>query len=74
MSTEDAFKALEREAHQLHEIAPWLKILPVRQPDGKITVDVTLTGSFKADPEDLAGSVIREIHSRLDTFESQLDE
>lgn len=72
--TDDPFKALEREAAQLHVLAPWLKITPERGADGKITVQVALVGGFQADPNDLAGSVIREIHRRLDEFESQLDE
>jgi hypothetical protein len=71
---EDAFKTLEREAARLHEIAPWMTIRPLRDPNGHTTVEVSLTGSFKADPNDLAGSVIREIHRRLDEFEGQLDD
>ena len=71
---EDAFKALEREAARLHTIAPWMAIRPLRDADGHMTVEVSLTGSFKADPADLAGSVIREIHRRLDEFEGQLDD
>ncbi|HEX3655962.1 MAG TPA: hypothetical protein VHV55_09155 [Pirellulales bacterium] len=72
--TDDPLKALEREAAQLHQLAPWLVITPARGADGKITVQVTLTGGFSADPNDLAGSVVREIHRRLDSFEGQLDE
>jgi hypothetical protein len=71
---EDSFKVLEREAVRLHAIAPWLTITPARDPAGQVSVDVALVGSFKADPKDLAGSVIREIHRRLDEFESMLDE
>jgi len=72
--TEDPWKALEREAAQLHQLAPWMIITPARDADGKISVQVSLTGGFQADPNDLAGSVIREIHRRLDLFQSQLDE
>jgi len=72
--SEDPLKAVEREAAQLHVMAPWLVITPSRGADGKIAVQVTLTGGFEADPNELAGSVIREIHRRLDEFESQLDE
>lgn len=71
---EDPLRALEREAAQLHQLAPWMVITPSRDADGKISVQVTLTGGFSADPNDLAGSVIREIHRRLDSFEGQLDE
>ena len=71
---EDPLKAVEREAAQLHVMAPWLVITPTRGADGKISVQVSLTGGFPADPDDLAGSVIREIHRRLDEFEGQLDE
>jgi hypothetical protein len=72
--SEDPMKAIEREAAQLHMMAPWMVITPARGADGQITVKVTLTGGFDADPHDLAGSVIREIHRRLDEFEAQLDE
>jgi hypothetical protein len=72
--TDDALKAVEREAAQLHAIAPWLQITPTREPGGKITVHVALVGGFEADPDDLAGSVIREIHRRIDDFEGHLDE
>lgn len=71
---DDPLKAIQREAAQLHQLAPWLAITPTRGADGKISVQVTLTGGFEADPNDLAGSVIREIHRRLDEFESQLDD
>jgi len=71
---EDEFKILEREAARLHTIAPWMAIHPLRDAAGHVSVEVTLTGSFKADPSDLAGSVIRKIHRRLDEFEGQLDD
>ncbi|HEX4149559.1 MAG TPA: hypothetical protein VHY20_11255 [Pirellulales bacterium] len=72
--SEDPLKTIEREAAQLHAMAPWMVITPTRAADGRITVHVSLTGGFEADPNDLPGSVIREIHRRLDEFESQLDE
>jgi hypothetical protein len=71
---EDTFKILEREAARLNTIAPWMSIRPLRDSDGHVSVEVSLTGKFKADPTDLAGSVIREIHRRLDEFEGQLDD
>jgi hypothetical protein len=70
----DPLLAVEREAARLHQLAPWISIRPSRDAAGVISAEVTLTGSFKADPGDLAGSLIREIHRRLDEFESKLDD
>jgi hypothetical protein len=71
---EDAFLAAEREAARLNQLARWMQIRLNRDSQGRITAEATLTGVIPLDPKDLAGSMIREIHRRLDEFESQLDD
>ncbi|HEX3871991.1 MAG TPA: hypothetical protein VHV77_16210 [Pirellulales bacterium] len=74
MMSDEAFRALEREAVHMHATAPWLSIQVDRDAQGKPRAQAQLSATFNVDPDDLAGSLIREIHRRLDEFESQLDD
>ena len=71
---DDPLKALQREAAQLQQLAPWMKIDVSQEASGELKVRVSLVGGFEADAGDLAGSVVREIHRRLEAFEGRLDE
>ena len=71
---DEPLKALQREAVQLQQLAPWMKIDVSQGPAGELKAYVSLVGGFDADAEDLAGSVVREIHRRLGAFEGRLDE
>ncbi len=74
MTNDDWFRSLSREAIRLHEIAPWLTVEVQRDEVGKPQARAVLNAHFALDPNDVAGTIIREIHRRLDEFESQLDE
>jgi hypothetical protein len=74
MTGDEAFHALEREAAHMHVVAPWLSIAVDRDESGKPRAQAQLSAHFALDPADLAGSIIREIHRRLDEFESKLDD
>lgn len=69
-----SLEAVQRETTAIEHMAAWLKLRAYRDEANQIRVDVTLQGSFAADPADLEGSIVREIHRRLEDFESKLDE
>jgi len=74
MTNDEAFNALTREAAHMHVVAPWLSVKIDRDESGKPRAEALLSAHFMLDPQDLAGSIIREIHRRLDEFESKLDD
>lgn len=71
--SDDAWQRLHREAAEIQALAPWLSLTPRRDDQGRIRVDVRLVGGFEADAQDLAGSIIREIHRRITAFEANLE-
>ncbi len=74
MVTDEELRILQRDAARLHTIAPWLTIDVKRDEAGNVSAEATLDAHFTVDPHDLSGSLIREIHRRLDEFDSNLDE
>ena len=71
--SDDLWREVEREAAEIQAHARWLTITPRREENGQVRVEVKLTGVFEADPRDLPGSIIREIHRRLQEFEANLE-
>jgi hypothetical protein len=71
--SDDIWQQVQREAAEIHAHAEWLKITPQRDATGAVRVSVELAGRFEVDAEDLAGSIVREIHRRLLEFESSLE-
>jgi hypothetical protein len=71
--SDEAWQVLQREIAEIHALAEWLSLTPTRDSAGKVRVEVRLVGGFDADPEDLAGSIIREIHGRILEFETRLE-
>ncbi len=71
---DEEFGALVREATYMNEVATWLTISVERDVDGTPHARAVLSAHFEVDPADLAGSLIREIHRRLEEFEAELDE
>ncbi|HWB00444.1 MAG TPA: hypothetical protein VG713_18245 [Pirellulales bacterium] len=74
MTSDESFELLVREAAHLHVMAPWLSVRVDRDGQGRPKAEAQLSANFTLDPNDLPGSIIREIHRRLDEFESQLDD
>lgn len=70
---DDVLRQVEREAAEIQAHARWLTITPRQEASGQVRVDVKLTGAFEADPRDLPGSIVREIHRRLQEFEANLE-
>ncbi|HJT36377.1 MAG TPA: hypothetical protein VJ783_30420 [Pirellulales bacterium] len=70
---DDQWRQVEREAAEIQAHARWLTITPRRDEGGRARVEVKLTGVFEADPNDLSGSIVREIHRRLQEFEANLE-
>ncbi len=73
MMDDDAWQRLHREAAEIESLAPWLSLTSSRDEQGQAHVEVRLVGGFAADPEDLSGSIIREIHRRITEFEVNLE-
>ena len=73
MMTDDELRNLEREAARVHQVAPWLKIDVSRDDTGTVRAKALVEAQFDADPNDLSGSLIREIHRRLDEFDANVD-
>jgi hypothetical protein len=71
--SDDPWQQLQREAAEIHALAPWLSLTPRRDEQGRLHVDVRLVGGFEADAKDLAGSIVREIHRRITEFEVNLE-
>ncbi|HUY87793.1 MAG TPA: hypothetical protein VMV10_03570 [Pirellulales bacterium] len=71
--SDEVWLILQREIAEIQALAEWLSLTPTREPGGRIRVEVRLVGGFEADPEDLAGSIIREIHGRILEFETRLE-
>lgn len=67
------WRQVEREAAEIQAHARWLTITPRQEESGQVRVEVKLTGAFEADPHDLPGSIVREIHRRLQEFEANLE-
>ncbi len=74
MISDEEFRILQREAVHLSEAAPWLKVELQRDAQGNLQAKASVAAEFAVDPTDLAGSLIREIHRRLDEFDNHLDE
>lgn len=70
---DELWQQVQREAVEIHAHAQWLKITPQRNEAGAVRVSVELVGHFEADPDDLSGSIVREIHRRLLEFEANLE-
>lgn len=71
--SDDLWRQVEREAAEIQAHARWISIVPRRDDGGQVRVEVKLTGAFEADPHDLSGSIVREIHRRLQEFEANLE-
>lgn len=71
--SDEAWRILQREIAEIQALAGWMTLTPTRDSVGKIRVEVRLVGGFEADPNDLAGSIIREIHGRITEFEARLE-
>lgn len=71
--SDEAWQRVQREAAQIGALARWLHIVPTRDDNGEIRVHVNLVGGFDAHPDDLAGSIVREIHRRMTEFEARLE-
>jgi hypothetical protein len=71
--TDETWEILQREIAEIQELAEWLALTPTRDATGRVRVEVRLIGGFEADPQDLAGSIIREIHGRILEFETRLE-
>ena len=71
--SDEAWQILQREIAEIQTLAQWMALTPTRDASGSIRVEVRLIGSFQADPNDLAGSIIREIHGRILDFEARLE-
>ncbi len=69
----DDLRQIEREAAEIQAHARWLTITPRQDEAGQVHVEVKLTGAFEADAHDLPGSIVREIHRRLQEFEANLE-
>ena len=74
MLNDEEFRALEREAAYLHEVASWLTVTVTRDANGEAQASAVVSANFQLDTTDLAGSVIREIHRRIDEFDSHIEE
>lgn len=71
--SDESWHNLQREIAEIQALAEWLSLTPTREAGGRIRVEVRLVGGFDADPNDLAGSIIREIHGRILEFETRLE-
>ena len=74
MVTDEELRLLERDAAHVHEVAPWLTIQVSRDGTGKVQAKAIVNAQFDVDPDDMSGSLIREIHRRLDEFDAGLDD
>jgi hypothetical protein len=71
--SDEAWEILQREITEIQALAEWMILTPTRDTGGRVRVEVRLIGGFEADPQDLAGSIIREIHGRILEFETRLE-
>lgn len=71
--SDETWEILQREIAEIQALAEWMTLTPTRDAAGRLRVEVRLIGGFEADPLDLAGSIIREIHGRILEFETRLE-